>query len=68
MTKEQLMNLVSQIGTAPVADYILACGHDSIDSYLAAREPKQDYRQEPLGSGDGTSPSEIEHYINLGTS
>jgi len=66
MNKDTLLRLVSQIGTAPVAQFIMDSGHDSVDSYLASREPKQTATQVPLGSGDGTSPSLVEHYINIG--
>jgi len=65
MDKDTIMQLVAQIGTAPVAQFILDSGHDSVDSYLASREPKQTAVQVPLGSGDGTSASLVEHYINL---
>ncbi len=66
MNKDTLLRLVSQIGTAPVAQFIMDSGHDSVDSYLASREPKQTATQVPLGSGDGTTASEVEHYISLG--
>jgi hypothetical protein len=66
MDKNTLLQLVSQIGTGPVAQVILDSGHTSLDSYLAASEPKQPVSQVPLGSGDGTTASEVEHYIDMG--
>jgi hypothetical protein len=65
MDKNTIMQLVAQIGTGPVANFIMDSGYNDIDSYLASREPKQTATQVPLGSGDGTSPSQIEHYINV---
>lgn len=40
-------------------------GISSIDDFLAQFEPKQPYKQVQIGAGEGTSASEVEHYIDM---
>lgn len=56
---------MQQIGTDAVIKFALASGCDTLDQYLAMFEPKQQYEQVPIGAGEGTSASEVEHYIDM---
>lgn len=48
-----------------IAKIAFSTGYENINDFLSYFEPKQEYKEENSGTGNGTTASEVQHYINL---
>jgi hypothetical protein len=48
-----------------IAKIAFNTGYENVNDFLSYFEPKQEYREEHSGTGNGTTASEVQHYINV---